>query len=141
MKKYIKFLIPAIALISCGNEGPQAINFNKDQCDHCQMTISDDKYAAELVTEKGRVYKFDDIHCMQNYQKDNADKTQNAKLFVEDFDTKQLITLESATLISGGSLKSPMGGNTAAFSDANKAKDIAAQTGAAFVESGQHSAH
>ena len=30
----------------------------------CKMTLVDKKFGAEVVTKKGKVYKFDDLNCM-----------------------------------------------------------------------------
>ena len=119
-------------MVACGSKDPQPISYGKDLCDHCQMGISDNKFGAELITKKGRVYKFDDIACLEGYQEENSDKTEGSVLYVTDFDTKKLIPANKATFIYGGALESPMGGNKAAFSDANKAKEYAQKLGASF---------
>lgn len=126
MKSLFPFIVLGIiSLVSCQNEGPQAITFGKDQCDNCKMTISDAKYGAELITEKGRIYKFDDQSCMKSYQTDNIDKVANAKLYVSDFNTEKLIPVETATFIEGGEVSSPMSGNKAAFANKAKAEESA----------------
>ncbi len=132
MNNILKFavVISFISLVSCKNEGPQKINFGKDQCEFCKMTIADTKYGTELVTEKGRAYKFDDISCMKKYEEQNAEKIGKAKLFVPDFTTSELFPIEQATLISGGELTSPMGGNTATFKDKTQALQQAEKLGA-----------
>ena len=38
------------------------------------MSISDKRFACEIVTEKGRAYKFDDVTCMMSYKNDYKDK-------------------------------------------------------------------
>lgn len=117
--------LASFSLIACKKEGPQAIHFGSDQCDHCKMTIADENFATELITEKGRVYKFDDLSCMKSYEKEHTEHTQNADLYIADFDAKKMIPLKEATLISGGEIKSPMNGNTAAFADPKKAAEYA----------------
>ncbi|MGB5288980.1 MAG: hypothetical protein WBN42_10875, partial [Ignavibacteriaceae bacterium] len=55
------FLLPLLFLLaSCGSK-PEPINYGKDECEFCRMQISDNRYGAELVTDKGKVYKFDSI--------------------------------------------------------------------------------
>ncbi len=133
MKLYNKvaFSIVAIAFTACqSNNEPQPINYGKDQCDHCQMTITDNKYGAELITSKGRVYKFDDITCLEGYNEEHSDKTKGSKHYVSDFESHELIPVEKATFIYGGELRSPMGGNRAAFLDKTKATKIAEKLGA-----------
>ena len=33
------------------------------------MTISDPQFGGEIITTKGKVYKFDDLHCMKGFLK------------------------------------------------------------------------
>jgi copper chaperone NosL len=71
-KKKIKNINLAISLLalvlfsSCSSSGPEKINLNKDDCHNCKMSISDKRFACEIVTEKGRAYKFDDITCLMS---------------------------------------------------------------------------
>ena len=89
-------LLPLTMLVSsCVPDVPQAINIHKDNCAHCKMTIAEEHFAAELITQKGRVYKFDDIACLIAFRKENMDKT--------------------AFYIKSPELRSPMAGNIAAF--------------------------
>lgn len=102
-------------LFSCSNNKPVAIKYNADKCDHCKMTITDARFAAELVTQKGRAYKFDDINCMTAYAKEHA-STAVKTFWINEYGTgNQLIDAEKAYYIKTEVLKSPMGGNTAAF--------------------------
>jgi len=118
-----------VSTISCQPQSAEPINLNKDQCDFCKMTISDGRFATEMITEKGRVYKFDDLGCMLQYKKENSEKTFQS-YYVNDYSTeKQLIKSETATFIHHEELKSPMGGNTAAFSSNKLASDYATKLG------------
>lgn len=130
-KQIIGFAAITVA-VSC-QSGPQDIKLGTDQCDHCKMTITEQKFAAELVTEKGRVYKFDDVQCMKEYAKDNADKSQNAKTYGVDFTSGKFVDLSSSTLIQGGKIESPMGGNYRVYSDKAAAQKAAAELGAKLV--------
>ena len=124
LKNILSLSAITLTLIACGNNDPKTIKVG-EQCENCKMTIENVKYATELVTEKGRIYKFDDIKCMNSYATSNTDKVTNAKSYVMDYPTKKLIEFEKASFIKGGSIKSPMGGNTQAYenrADAEKAK-------------------
>ncbi|WP_027376786.1 nitrous oxide reductase accessory protein NosL [Kaistella palustris] len=120
----------ALLLFACQKSGPQDFLLESDQCDNCKMTITDQKFGAELITEKGRVYKFDDISCMTMYESSEAEKTVNAKKYVIDYPTGKFLALENAHLITGGSIKSPMGGNTQAYENKAEAEKAAAALGA-----------
>lgn len=131
--KSILLSLPFLAIMACQESGPKDFLLEKDQCDNCKMTITDLPYATELITEKGRVYKFDDISCMTMYENSEADKVKNAKKYVINAPTGKFLELPKATLITGGSIKSPMGGNTQAFENKEAAQKAAATLGASII--------
>lgn len=134
--KIFKNLIPAaaaLALVSCTESSPKEITVGKDQCENCKMTITAPGYATQLITSKGRVYIFDDISCMTMYEGSNPDKATAGKTYVADFPTGQFMEKDQATLIKGGEIRSPMGGNTQAFKDRSAAEAAAAATGASLI--------
>lgn len=120
--------IPLIILLSsvlintsCINKEPQPIRLNIDNCDYCKMSIADGRFGAEVITQKGRVYKFDDISCLDGYVKENNAQRFIAK-YVSDYETSTiLIPVEKAFYVKHEAIKSPMGGNIAAFSDKKQA--------------------
>ena len=119
-------LLPALFLLSCSEAKPIQAKLNVDNCDYCKMTISDAKFVAEIITKKGRIYKFDDIDCMRNYNKENPNP-DGVKLFVADFEQPEaFLNVAEASFVKGDTIASPMGGNTVAFSDAKKAETFSA---------------
>lgn len=113
--------LPFIALIflsSC-NSGPQAISYGVDNCYFCKMTISDQRFGAEVLTKKGRVYKFDDVHCLLSFLRSNMIENQQvADVYLTDYaGDHKLINAKDAMMLKAEDLRSPMGGNTAAFSN------------------------
>jgi len=127
-----KRAVPAVAiavvllLTSC-NSGPQPFAYGKDLCDDCRMTIMDPKFGGEIITKKGRVYKFDDAHCLVNFIKEgNAKETDIAQtVFVDYENNRNFLDVRSAYFVVSDQLKSPMNSNAAAFSSTNKAKEKA----------------
>jgi len=124
----IYFTLPFfIFSTSCTPDGPEAINIHKDNCSHCKMTISEEHFAAELITQKGRVYKFDDIACMVAFRKENMDKTLK-HVYVHYFPGEnELIPAEKAFYIKSAELRSPMSGNIAAFKTEAEAQEYKSQ--------------
>jgi copper chaperone NosL len=107
-------LLVVVSLMSCDFSSPVPIKLNSDACDYCKMTISDGRFGTEIVTQKGRCYKFDDVHCMTLYYKENP-KLQAQYFFVHDFKLNNvLIDATTSSFVKNSSFKSPMGGNTAA---------------------------
>lgn len=126
MNKII-LLILSLVLFSCGSKEAQPIKLNTDNCDFCKMSIADGKYGAEFITKKGRAYKFDDIMCMVHYCKANSIVEVQA-FYAHDFNKNNvLIPAETAFFLSGGSISSPMNGNTVAFASENEARKLAAK--------------
>lgn len=117
----VMMLMTSVFLTSCSHQ-PEAIRYNKDNCAYCQMTISDQRFGAELINDKGRVYKFDDLSCLLNFKKEN--KSVNFKgFFVSHYlAPHELLDLVSVFLVEGSEVNSPMGGNMAAFSHRDSAE-------------------
>ena len=107
-----------LSLSSCSTE-PQAIRIGQDNCDFCKMTISDNRFGAEIVTKKGKVYKFDDNHCVVSFLNANKIKKQDiAGVYFTNFSSpNELINIDNAYFLHSPGLKSPMNGNIAAFSN------------------------
>ena len=104
-------------LTSCKAE-PQPIQYGKEQCVFCKMTIADSRFGCELVTKKGKSYKFDSNECMINYLvRNNIEKKSIALLLTSDYSsTGNLIDVNNAFFIINPAFQSPMGANLAAFS-------------------------
>jgi copper chaperone NosL len=102
---------------SCGPGGAQPIKSGVDACAHCKMTISDLRFGSEFVTKKGRAYKFDDLKCMTSYVAEDAtSKTDIEAFYLPDFvNDGQLLPAKDMHILHSEDLRSPMGGNCAAF--------------------------
>ena len=75
--KYYSIIILLLTAFSC-NVKPEAINYGSDGCHFCKMIIVDKVHAAEIVTKKGKVYKFDATECMINFMKEfDTSETQH----------------------------------------------------------------
>ncbi len=116
-------LIGFLFLAGC-NPKPEKIAIGKDNCAECKMTIVDVKFAAEVLTKKGKVYKFDDTHCLAAFLERRGVELKDIHqtLFVDYNNPEEFINVESAEFVVGSQLKSPMGGNAAAFKSVAEAK-------------------
>lgn len=128
------FLFLSLFFFACSNDKAVPIKLNSDSCDFCKMSISDGKFGAEVITEKGRDYKFDDIMCMVNYCKENA-TTKMKSFYVLDYNQHNvLIPAETAFFLSGGTINSPMRGNIIAFNSESEASEIQAKLQAETID-------
>ena len=122
LKHYSIFAL-LLLFLSC-NVSPQPINYGSDGCHFCKMTIVDKVHAAEIVTKKGKVYKFDATECMINFM--NEFDTSEIQLYLSNNYTEPeaLIDATKATFLISENIPSPMG----AFLSAFKAKEDATKT-------------
>ncbi len=103
-------------LSSCGNK-PEPINYGHDECEFCRMQITDSRYGSELVTEKGKVYKFDSVECMAEFAmiKNLAGDSNQSLLVTDFFRPETFIDATSAFYVLNSNFRSPMGLNVSAF--------------------------
>ncbi len=121
-------LLFMVSMSACSS-GPQPIRFGEDGCDFCKMTITDQRFGAELVTQKGKVYKFDDLHCVRAFLKtDFVPATDIASAYVLDFSRPgTLVPADESSFLESELLRSPMGANIAAFQSKDSMKKFQEQ--------------
>src|SRR5690606_8148935 len=84
------------------------------------MMAMDQKYGAEIVTAKGKVYKFDDINCMVNFLNTELKDEVIAHTLVADFSHPgELLLTHDARFLYSPEIKSPMSSHVAAFREAH----------------------
>lgn len=103
-----------LILVKC-TPTPEPINYGSDACQFCKMGIMDQRYGAELVTTKGKKYKFDAIECMVHFMQEHDDSY--AFVLVNTFDQPgELSPAEKSKFLISKNLPSPMGMYLTAFS-------------------------
>lgn len=109
------YLVALMLLVFGCNVSPKAIDYGNDGCHFCKMTIVDKVHAAEIVTKKGKVYKFDATECMINFMNDF--ETSEIKLYLSNNFTEpeKLIDATKATFLISENIPSPMGAFLSAF--------------------------
>jgi len=124
-----------LIMTGCSTDGPQAIRYGDEMCEHCKMTIMDDRFGAEMITPKGKVFKFDAVECMAGYTRTylEVNKGEKIKVYVTDYAMPgKLVAGESAVYLSGDAIKSPMGGHLAAFENKENGAALQEETGAVW---------
>ena len=85
------------------------------------MTIVDRQHAAQIVTNKGKVFNYDAIECMLN-DLDSKDEQKIALILVNDYDAPgQLTDARDASYLISKAIPSPMGAFLTGFSIKKKA--------------------
>jgi copper chaperone NosL len=125
----IPIVLAMLFILNSCNSGPQPIAYGNDGCHFCKMTIVDKIHGAELVTDKGKVYKFDAAECMLNYINKNP-KLPVSILLTNYYEAPtEFITTEEATFLISTNLPSPMGANLTAFKTKESAEKVLAEKG------------
>ena len=123
----VLWMLAAIAGLSlqaaCKVE-PQEINYGKDACHFCKMSIVDKTHAAEVVTSKGKAFKYDAIECLLNDLSNHGDQEIALHLVSNYKEAGSLIDAKTATYIISENIRSPMGENLSALADRSAAETL-----------------
>lgn len=116
-----------LLLYSCTPE-KKPIKYGQDNCHYCNMTIVDKRYGSEMVSTKGKVYKFDAVECLINFlQEGEVAKGDVAMKLVNTYDQPgQLVNATESHYLRSEELPSPMGYYITPFTT-NKAADSVKQ--------------
>lgn len=144
MKRYFHMrLLLALGVLlllfqQCTHE-PEPLVYGKDVCQFCKMTLMDSKFGAELVTTKGKVYKFDDINCMLNFYHSEQEGTDNFshKLVVNYDAPGSLMQVDSAFFLKSKEIRSPMASEVAAFGSYKSMGDFKRKLGGVYLGWGE----
>jgi copper chaperone NosL len=117
--------------LSACSTGPEPIRYGQDECIHCKMTLTDRRFGAELVSKKGKVFKFDDLNCLVAYiDAGTLPQDQIAQTVVVDFRGQgTFIDVQQAFFLRNEVLKSPMRSDVAGFSDKTALEKVKAELG------------
>jgi copper chaperone NosL len=115
--RYGVALLIAVTTMSCGQPGPGVIHYDSDACDHCRMTISDARFAAQLVTRTGQIYRFDDPGCLEAFlAAGRVDPAGIHSTWVNDHaHPDRMVSAGQAVFVVSDRIRAPMNGGMAAF--------------------------
>lgn len=138
MTRNLSLLGILIFLASCSAD-PRPIAYGQDGCHHCKMTLMDPKFGAELVTEKGKVFIFDDVNCMLQYMDSEDGKSQMFKhILVTDYlNPGVLLDANFAFFLKSEEFKTPMASNIVAFPDYDLLKEYKYKSGGVYLAWGE----
>lgn len=108
---------------ACSQE-PAEVHYDSDECAHCKMMITDPQFASQIVTAKGKAYKFDAIECMAVYYRMHEDELEDAKLYVSNYDEPgNWLNAREAQFVKSEVVNSPMGESLLAFPSQKAAEE------------------
>lgn len=119
--RIIQLLLISVLFTAC-NVKPKPINYGADACHYCNMNIVDQQFASQIVTSKGKAYKYDAIECMVHSLQEQFPDVEMAYELIADFDEPgNFIDAKSASYLVSENLPSPMAENLSGY----KSKDAA----------------
>src|SRR4030095_2860859 len=120
MRHRFSFLLIFFIIVSITGcrKKPEKIEYGKDNCAECKMTIMDPHFGGEIITKKGRIYKFDDTHCIAQFLKRRGVELASIHrtLFTDYEKAGEFLEVEKSEFVLSHQFTRPMGGNAAAFS-------------------------
>lgn len=127
-----------VTLLACSSD-PRPIVLGQDACHHCKMTLMDPKFGAELVTEKGKIFIFDDVNCMLGYLDSEEGKSQIYKhiLVMDYLNPGTLIDAYFAHYLKSSEFKTPMASEVVAFPDFDLLEEYKATNGGVYLAWGE----
>jgi len=111
-------------LLGCRPKEIQPIDiYPEDMCAHCRMAVSDQRFASEIISDKGEVFKFDDIGCLEEFFKMKPTTLMVAAVFYKDYATRTWVPAARATVVETR-IATPMSSGKVAFADSSAAENF-----------------
>lgn len=92
----------AFLVLACAPAGPVAIDTQNDSCRYCRMTISNPRFAAQVLVPGEEPRFFDDLGCLANAR-------PHGQVYVADYETGSWIPAGQAHFERCSAIETPMG--------------------------------
>ena len=124
-------VVATLAMLACAAPGPGVIHYDTDACDHCRMTISDPKFADQLVTRTGKVYRFDDPACLASFVASGPiTERETLGIWLNDYaHPESRVSSTDAVFVVSDHVRAPMNGGAAAFATRDEASALQSSIG------------
>jgi len=117
------FIIAVGIFFFCCTPEHKPIAYGQDKCDFCRMSIVDQRFGGEIVTQKGKVFKFDAVECMVNYLDEQVEDDSKIKMILTNtYDRPgELLEARECLFLKSENMPSPMGMFLNPFGDISEA--------------------
>jgi copper chaperone NosL len=120
----------ALLIAACSANAPRAIAYDADACEQCHMQVSDPRFGGEIQTRTGKLYVFDAIECLLDYERAARAKGDVGSVWVIDFRSpKTFVVADSAWFVAAPGGRTPMGRGLYATATQAGAQEIRANVG------------
>ena len=124
-------LLPLLLTVLACTPEKEPIRYGEDTCARCKMGIVDEKFGSEMVTVKGKIYKFDSIECLVAYHSAAAVPHADVhSLWITPYTRpNHLIAAGSASYLQSQGVPSPMGKFLSGYTTPEEARQAQQQHG------------
>jgi copper chaperone NosL len=100
------------------------------------MTIADQSFGSELVTAKGKIYKYDSIECLAaaDRQMEKAAGAVHSRWVINFSQPGSFLEVPKATIVATEHQKSPMGVGLVAVGSSSEADALIQSVGGAVLD-------
>lgn len=131
---YLSIILFVSFLTTACSVKPEPINYGIDSCSYCNMTIVDKTHASQVVTKKGKQFKYDAIECMMNDILEKNNEPELAVMQVANYSKPgEMIKTTEAYFFISEAIKSPMGANLFAVGKKETGEKIIAEYGGTYI--------
>jgi copper chaperone NosL len=137
MRRSLALGLVAGALACAGGPpGPAELDTRHERCTHCQMAVSDPRFAGQVVAPGELPRFFDDVGCLGAWVREQSSLPQGAVAWVADHRTKAWVRAGDAVYTRVPELETPMSSHVIAHADvASRDQDPDAGGGAPVAPS------
>lgn len=129
MRKLLSIVFAITLLASC-SKNIEEINYGSDQCEFCSMTIVDKTHAAQVVTNKGRNYKFDATECLIHYLEEQSSEDNMLHVLSANFlNPGEMLDVNTSAFIISDNIPSPMGAFLSVVENTSLANEVVEENG------------
>jgi copper chaperone NosL len=115
----LALLLPAAC--SRTTVAPAPLDPRNESCAWCRMSVSDPRFAAQLVGNGVEPLFFDDIGCMANYLRSPKRGSSDLAAYVADHRTRAWVPAAGAVYVRCPAVDTPMGSHLIAHHDSASA--------------------
>lgn len=107
----------ALCACSAAAQQPATVDTRNDACAQCRMTVSDVRFAGQVVAPGEEPKFFDDLGCLRKFLA-SGNVRAGATAYVADHRTKAWVVAARAVYVQNEKVMTPMASHLLAYADA-----------------------
>jgi copper chaperone NosL len=121
-------IVLVLTLVGCKEnlDEPPKIRWGEEVCAHCNMIISDKRFAAAITLKSGEVRKYDDLGCLLKEHSKYSGEIH--RVWVHRYDGEGWLDERQACFVQSPFIQSPMGSGIAAVGASHACEKLASET-------------